>query len=190
MKQLGTAFIRGLATILPLALTIYIVYTLAQWSESLIGGLMRDLVGNLYFPGLGVIMGVVIVMAIGVVTRLPLFNIVFKLGDAVLSRMPLISSLYTTIRDLTDFIAGSDDATDRGKPVLVDIAEGIQVVGLVTDNESTIAGENNPQTLVYLPMSYQLGGYTVAIDRDKLTPLDMSVEDAMTFVVTAGVRKR
>ena len=40
---------------------------------------------------------------------------------------------------------------------------------------------------VYVPISYQLGGYTIYLPRSRLTPINMSVEDALRFAITAGM---
>jgi uncharacterized membrane protein len=67
----------------------------------------------------------------------------------------------------------------------------IRLVGFVTvENlgDFQIAAEEDC-VAVYLPMSYQIGGYTVFVPRKLLTPLDMSLEEAMRFVVTAGVSR-
>src|SRR3546814_8834964 len=67
----------------------------------------------------------------------------------------------------------------------------IRLVGFVTVEDLSrfeIAAEEEC-VAVYLPMSYQIGGYTAFIPRKLLTPVDMSLEDAMRFVVTAGVSR-
>ncbi|MFT7218834.1 MAG: putative membrane protein [Candidatus Azotimanducaceae bacterium] len=60
---------------------------------------------------------------------------------------------------------------------------------MVTSNDTTVLGEHEDHVLVYLPMSYQIGGFTVLVPSEKLQPLDMNIEEAMSFVVTAGARK-
>ncbi len=59
--------------------------------------------------------------------------------------------------------------------------ENANVPGLGTD-ESLVA--------VYLPMSYQIGGYTLYLPRDRIQPTDLTVEAAMRIVLTGGLQNQ
>lgn len=190
MKFLGTAFLHGLATLLPVALTVYLVYLMAVTSEDVMGGLLRLVIPpEMYWPGLGVVFTVIAITALGLLVRIRLLGFMFNLSDALLSRIPLVKTVYSTIRDLMSFVAATQDKGDTGQPVLVRLFDGVELVGLVTDANPAL-GDRDNRSLVYLPMSYQLGGYTLSLDKDRLEPLSMSMEDAMRFVVTAGVKAK
>ena len=66
-----------------------------------------------------------------------------------------------------------------------------QLLGFVTldDHRDLPFAAPEHTVAVYFPMSYQIGGYTLFLPRARLKPLDMSMEDAMRFVVTAGMSK-
>ena len=69
----------------------------------------------------------------------------------------------------------------------------MRLMGFVTrDHFSDLPGgvANEGDVAVYLPMSYQIGGYTVFMPRSQITPVDMSRERAMRFVLTAGLRSK
>ncbi|MGZ8157769.1 MAG: hypothetical protein ACXWT1_08800 [Methylobacter sp.] len=53
--------------------------------------------------------------------------------------------------------------------------------------ETSPAFITDDQVAVFLPFSYQLGGYTVIMSRENVVEIDMSVEDALRFIATAGV---
>lgn len=191
MKKLGTLFLQGLIAILPIALTVYLVYWLAASAESVLGQAMRFVIGDAYYVrGLGVLAGFLITLGIGVLLRIWLFRKVFFLGEALLQRIPGIKSLYGSIRDMVGFF----DASKRkefDKTVMVALAdENVRLMGLVTreDFGDLPAGIGDEQTVaVYLPMSYQLGGFTVLVPKAQIRPVDMTVDQAMQFVLTAGV---
>src|SRR5688500_13509448 len=66
-----------------------------------------------------------------------------------------------------------------------------KVLGFVTRAEFTDlpAGIGTPSEIaVYLPMSYQVGGYTLIMPRESAKPIEMSREDAMKFILTAGLK--
>ena len=83
-----------------------------------------------------------------------------------------------------DFLAATRRGEQPRRPVWVTVADGIRMVGLVTDPNL-----EEGCVLVYLPMSYQLGGYMLAVNKDQLTELDMTVENALRFVMTAGIQR-
>ena len=66
MKKLGRLFLQGFLAILPVALTLYVLYWLAVSAESLLGGAIKYIVGdNLYLPGLGVLSGFLLILGVG-----------------------------------------------------------------------------------------------------------------------------
>ena len=191
MKKYGTLFLQGLIAILPITLTVYLVYWLAASAESVLGKAMRFVISdNYYVPGLGVLAGVLITLGVGVLLRIWLFRKVFSLGETLLQRIPGIKSLYGSIRDMVGFFDASKQK-EFDKTVMVALAdENVRLMGLVTreDFGDLPEGIGDEQTVaVYLPMSYQLGGFTVMVPKAKIRPVDMKVDQAMQFVLTAGV---
>jgi uncharacterized membrane protein len=191
VKRLGTLFLQGLIAILPIALTAYLVYWLAASAEAVLGTAMRFVIGDDYYvPGLGVLAGFLITLVIGLLLRIWLFRKVFSLGEALLQRIPGIKSLYGSIRDMVGFFDASKQK-DFDKTVMVALADGsVRLMGLVTreDFRDLPEGIGDEQTVaVYLPMSYQLGGFTVMVPRANIRPVDMKVDQAMQFVLTAAV---
>jgi uncharacterized membrane protein len=191
VKNLGTLFLQGLMAILPIALTVYLVCWLAASAEAVLGQAMRFVLGaDHYVPGLGVLAGFLITLGIGVLLRLWLFRKVFSLGETLLQRIPGIKSLYGSIRDMVWFFDASKQK-EFDKTVMVALGAGdVRLMGLVTreDFSGLPAGIGDEQTVaVYLPMSYQLGGFTVLVPKTRIRPVDMKVDQAMQFALTAGV---
>jgi len=191
MKKIGKYFLQGLIAILPIAITIYILYWLATKAENILGGLIKQILPeNIYKPGMGVAAGFVIVLSIGILLRLWLFRKLFRLGEAILERLPVIKTLYGSVRDLMGFF-DSSKKKDFSKVVMVTIA-GTQtrLIGLVTreDFSQLPDGIDDGETVaVYLPMSYQMGGFTVYVPKKNIQSVDMTIEEAMRFALTAAV---
>jgi uncharacterized membrane protein len=73
----------------------------------------------------------------------------------------------------------------------IDGAGRNRLMGFLTRGEWDDVPEgigDDDRVAVFLPMSYQLGGFTTIVPRSAVTPIDMSIEDAMTFCLTAGVK--
>lgn len=187
-KSISRTLITGFITLLPIVLTIYLLYWLAVSSEDVMGGLLRWLLPDaFYFPGLGMIAGVMIVFIVGLLMKAILVRQLFSFGEQILYRLPLIKTVYRAIRDLFDFFSPQKEGF--GKVVTVKF-NGMVMIGFLTQEDNSRMPEsfrNNDSVLVYIPMSYMIGGFTVLVPREEISECDMSMEEAMRFVLTAGI---
>ena len=186
---LSSVFLRGLVVILPITLTMALVWWLAAGAEHWLGGLIRDLLpGWNYWPGLGIALGVAIVFAAGILVHDPVTRFVLGRLDAILQRIPLVKSVYLAIRDIAAYM--SQDGKSGFKQVVAVRVQDMRLIGFVTTEglpglPATDAAD--PLVGVYLPMSYGIGGYTVYLPKSQVEPLDMSLEDAMRLTLVGGV---
>ncbi len=187
-KYISKTLLTGFITLLPLVLTLYLLYWLGVSSEELMGKVFRYLLPDgAYFPGLGMIFGFVVVFLVGLLMKAYLVRKLFSLAESVLYRLPLIKSIYRAFRDFFDFF--SPNKEDLGQAVAVTI-NGMELVGFITQedtNKLPPSFRDRKTVLVYLPMSYMVGGYTVLVPRDEVRILDMTRDEAMRFVLTAGI---
>ena len=187
-KSISKILITGFITLLPIVLTIYLLYWLAYTSEQVMGGALRFVLPNAaYFPGLGMIAGVVVVFIVGLMMNAYMIRQLFALGEQLLYRLPLIKTVYRAFRDFFDFFSPKKE--QFGQVVAVTVTD-MELIGFVTQQDPQRLPESfrdRNSVLVYLPMSYMVGGYSLLIPRDKLRPLKMSKEEAMRFVLTAGI---
>ena len=188
LKYISKTLLTGFITLLPLVLTIYLLYWLGVTSEELMGNLFRYILPDgAYFPGLGMFSGILVVFIVGLMMKAYLVRKVFKLAEDVLYRLPLIKSVYRAFRDFFDFFSPNKEGL--GKAVAVTL-NGMELIGFITQEDP----ERLPPSfrdrgcvLVYLPMSYMVGGYTLLVKEDEVRPLDMTRDEAMRFVLTAGI---
>lgn len=190
MKKISKLFLQGLIAILPIALTLYLIYWLGTSAESVLGRAIRFIIKDYYRPGMGVLAGFLLTVGIGILLKLWVFRKIFSLGEALLQKIPGIKSIYGSVRDLVGFFDASKQK-DFDKTVMVAVGDDeTRLMGLVTrDSFADLPeGIGDEQTVaVYLPMSYQLGGFTIMVPKSKIQPIDMKVDQAMQFVLTAGV---
>ena len=188
LKSISKILITGFITLLPVVLTIYLIYWLAISSEQVMGNALKLLLPNAaYFPGMGMIAGLIVVFIVGLMMNAYMVRQLFALGEQLLYRLPLIKTVYRAFRDFFDFFSPKKE--QFGQVVAVSV-NGMELVGFVTQENPKRLPESfrdRDSVLVYLPMSYMVGGYTVLIPRSDLRPLKMSMEEAMRFVLTAGI---
>ena len=191
MKHVTATFLRGLVTILPILLTVYIVWWLGTTAESLLGKPLKALLPPwIYHPGLGVAAGVALVLAVGLVMELYIARRIWSGLERVVLHIPVIKTVYGALKDFAGFISESSKQSSMGQVVRVTVAPQMHLLGFVTrqDFAGLPAGIADQDTVaVYLPMSYQIGGYTLFLPRALVQPLDMSVEEALRFTLTAGM---
>lgn len=187
-KSISKILITGFITLLPVVLTIYLLYWLAVSSEQVMGSALQLVLPQaIYFPGLGMIAGLVLVFIVGLMMNAYMVRQLFALGEQMLYRLPLIKTVYRAFRDFFDFFSPKKD--QFGQVVAVTL-NGMELVGFITQEDPMRLPESfrdRDSVLVYLPMSYMVGGYTLLIARSELRPLQMSKEEAMRFVLTAGI---
>ncbi|MHB8453398.1 MAG: DUF502 domain-containing protein [Acidiferrobacterales bacterium] len=191
MKGLSKTFFTGLAAVLPVAVTFYVLIRLAYWAESILGeGIKLVLPSGLYHEGMGLVAGVLLVFAFGVLMRALIVRSLFSWGERLLSHIPLVKVIYGSMRDLMGFFAGGNDH-GFSHVVLVTLGDkSISALGFVTRED--FAGfppelGDGDTVAVYIPLSYQIGGHTLLVSRSAITPVAMSMQDAMRFAVTAGM---
>ena len=192
MRHLTGTFLRGLLAVLPAVVTIWIVVWLAMATERLLRNVFLLMLPEKYYvPGLGFALGVVLIYAVGLLVQVIIVN---RLWEAILrlfESIPLVKTVYSALSDFVAFFTRRPD--DASAVVGVDLLDnGTHMIGFVTGpNPFPLQrDEADPQVSVYLPLSYQIGGYTVVIPRSKLIELDIGVEEAMRLVLTAGIQRR
>ena len=187
-KSIGKIFLTGFITLLPVILTIYLLYWLAVSSDDVMGSVLNWALPNTtYFPGLGMIAGLVVVFIVGLLMKAILIRQLFSFGEQILYRLPLIKTVYRAMRDLFDFFSPKEE--NLGQVVAVTY-NGMEVIGFVTQTNEQRLPESfrgQDKVLVYIPMSYMIGGFTVFIPSEHVRPLNMTMEEAMRFALTAGI---
>ena len=192
MKSIGSILLKGLVTILPIGLTLYFVYWLGITTESVLSTPIKWAVGNeVYWPGMGLVTGFVLLFVVGLAVNAFLVRRVLGVGEELLLRVPVVKTVYSAIRDMTRLVNTEKKKGDLDRVVTLDTGFG-KLIGFVTQEHANTLGIGGGDDLVavYLPMSYQIGGYTIYIPRSRVTETDLTVEQAMRIVLTGGVRGR
>ncbi len=192
MKMIGRILLKGLLTILPIGLTLYFVYWLGAAAESLLSGPLKVLLPqDVYRPGMGLVAGFLLLITVGLLVNAYIVRRLIGFGEALLLRVPLVKTVFAALRDLTGLMSVGDTGGELQRVVLVDLGPG-RVIGFVTQENATLPSLGTDESLVavYLPMSYQIGGYTLYLPRDRIEPTDLSVEAAMRIVLTGGLQNK
>jgi uncharacterized membrane protein len=184
-------FLKGLAAILPLAITLALLIWFFSLIEGSIGFLVKHLIGpEYYFPGLGLLVGLVLVFIVGFFLNAWAVQKIYQWIDLLFKKIPVVKALYGSVKELLKFFS-SPKGKSKSNVVMITI-QGMKLIGLVTreqfdDMPAGVGGRD--EIAVYIPMSYQIGGFTVIVPRSMVQPIpEMTTEKGLRFVLTAGMQ--
>ncbi len=189
-RKFRSALMRGLVVVLPIGLTLWLLWWLGSSTESLLQQAITLVIpAEHYRPGMGIIAAVALLLAAGTLVNALLVRRMLAAWERFLDRIPVVKTIYGAIRDFTRLLPADGKRRDLKRVVLARFGEA-QVVGFVTRDDAAELGivkKEDGLVAVYFPMSYQIGGYTVLVPRSAIVQLDMSVETAMRLVLTGGL---
>jgi uncharacterized membrane protein len=189
MRRLWNTFLKGLAAVLPLALTVYVVFWLAKTAESMLSGPLRVLLPHGYWPGLGLLVAFLVIMLVGVLVDAYIVRRLFRFGESLFARIPIVKTIFGALKDFTRFLPAAGKARDLKRVVLWRFGSA-SLIGFVTEEQVSarlLGSLADDVVAVYFPMSYQIGGYTLYLHKSELAETDLSVEEAMRLVLIGGV---
>lgn len=177
MHRFVTYFFRGLLFVVPIALTIYIILLSITWLDGLI---------PFKLPGLGLLTILASITMVGYLASTLLAGPLFNILEDVLTRLPLVSIIYSSLKDLISAFVG--DKKKFNQPVLVTLNPEfvIQKPGFITQNDLSKLGLMD-QVAVYLPHSYNFSGNLYIVPAKFVQPIYASSTDIMKFIVSGGV---
>jgi uncharacterized membrane protein len=194
METLRQIFFRGLITLMPIALTIYILYTGLVIVENALGSVIKDYIppGYYYVPGIGFILTIFVIFLFGLLLNTIVIKSLLSALEKTLGNVPLIKTIYSPLKDLMNLFSKKDHGQIKSV-VFVQFSENSpRALGLVTretfDDLAGIKAHSEGRVAVFFPLSYGLGGFTFLVPKKALIPVDIPIERAMTLAITGWVK--
>ncbi len=188
-KSIGKVFFRGLVTLLPITLTIYILYSAVDILDGILGAVLRQIL-PVYIPGLGFVAAIGLIFVFGLMLNNLVIGRFMFLAEQKILEIPLIRAVYSPLKDLMNLF--SKKATNLQQVVLAPMgAEGQLQLGLITREQFEELQLGDPikdKVAVYFPFSYAIGGYTLLVPKKHLIPVNMSIEKAMSLAITGWIK--
>jgi uncharacterized membrane protein len=192
MKNIYGIFLKGLLTLLPITLTLYIIaWAVTRLESGFAEPLQRIVPEPLYFPGLGFILSLLLIFFVGLIVNNYLAAQGLAWLESKFERIPFVKAIYNPLRDVMNLFNDSSSKNLK-RVVMVDLfSGGASVLGLVTrDNFNDFpAGVIHPdQVAVFVPYSYGVGGFTILVSRSQTREIDMPVDKAMQLAITGWIK--
>ena len=189
-RKLRSALVRGLVVVLPIGVTLWLLWWLGSSTESLLQQVITLVIpAEHYRPGMGIIAAVALLLGAGTLVNALIVRRMLAAWERFLDRIPVVKTIYGAIRDFTRLLPADGKKRDLKRVVLARVGDA-RFVGFVTRDDASELGivkHEDALVAVYFPMSYQIGGYTALLPRTSIQPLDMPVEAAMRLVLTGGL---
>ena len=178
MKKFINYFLQGLLYIVPISVTLYVVY----WVFTKIDGILP-----FQFPGLGLIVIIALITFIGFAGSTIITSPINSFFQRLLKKAPLLQTIYSSMKDLMRTFVGKKKGFNQA--VLIKLYENstIERIGFITNEDLSSLGIKGGRILVYLPHSYAFSGQLFVVEKSYITPIDSPSSEIMKLIVSGGV---
>ena len=181
-------FITGILILLPLIITGYIVIFAFNLGDGILRNLIQYVAGH-RIPGLGFLIMLVIVFLAGLFGQNVVGKKLLMWGEAVLRRIPVVKSIYLASKQVMEVFA-SDRSGAFQRVVLVEYPRhSLYMFGFLTGEAPVKVKQQVELDLlnVFVPATPPSHGFFIMVPRQDVQMLDMSVEDGLKLVLSAGI---
>lgn len=190
MKKILNYFLQGLLFVVPIAITLWVIFKSILWIDSLLPFQVPIKVPgfkDIEIPGLGLLTIFVSIALVGLISARYIRNPLFMYTERMIEKAPLVKLIYSSVKDLVEAFVG--EKRRFNKPVLVRLEKDSQInrIGFITKEDLTDMGIDREMVAVYLPFSYSFAGELIILPRENITFLNTSGTDAMKFIISGGV---
>lgn len=186
MKRFFKYFLNGFLIMAPLTLTVYIIVAIIAWLDAIFDIGELPMVGRV--PGLGILIIVILLTIVGFLGSSFLVRPFLVLTERLVAKVPLVSIIYSSIKDLFDAFVGDNQKFNC--PVMCklnDTPETYRMGFITQDNLSTLHLED--LVAVYFPDSYNISGELWFVKRENVRFIELPSSEVMKFIVSGGVAK-
>ncbi|HEX6157712.1 MAG TPA: DUF502 domain-containing protein [Burkholderiales bacterium] len=187
-------FITGLLIWIPLAITIWVLKLVVDvLDQSLLlmpTALHTENWLGVHIPGLGAILTVLIVFLTGVFATNFFGAQLVELWHEILHRIPVVNSIYSSVKQISDTLFSSSGQAFRKALLVQWPREGMWTIAFLTGTPGGGVAEHLPaETIaVYVPTTPNpTGGYFIIVERRHVIELEMSVDQALKYIISMGV---
>lgn len=185
----------GLVIVIPVVITVYIFYYIFTWINSIIEGIASEFLYRYLpeIPGLTIIISFAIILAIGIFASVSVGKSALKYIDKWMSKIPLVSELYFTIKQASETILIQKEGFKRA--VVVEYPrKGVFALGFVTGEsyrEIKESADDNKLINIFIPTSPNpTSGYLVFIKKSEVRNVNLSIQEAIKIIISGGFLKK
>ncbi|MGZ7078708.1 MAG: DUF502 domain-containing protein [Thermoanaerobaculia bacterium] len=179
MNWIVKNFLRGLIIVVPIAVSLYVVYRAFVAADALLP--MR-------IPGLGIVIVFAGIVVMGAIASNFVIGKLLQVTELVFTRAPLVRIIYAAIRDLLEAFVGDKKRFDRPVAVSLTGSGDLMTLGFVTQDDLTFLSLPG-HVAVYVPFSYSMAGSVIVVPAERVRPLPSDSASVMALIVSGGVSR-
>jgi len=187
-RSLRRNFLTGLVVLLPVVVTIFVLWRLFTWLDLILGRYVMEYLGY-PLPGVGVVALVLIIVGIGALASNILGRRLIGAGESIVERVPILRWIYRTTKQLFSTLL-QGRKTNFGKVVLVTFPyKGTYSMAFQTSDGSDVINDalGKKMVTVFLPTTPNpTSGYFILVPEDEVIPLGISADEGLKYIISAG----
>ena len=193
--KLRRYLLTGIVVTAPISITIYLTYVFLTFIDNHVVGLIpanaySEYYGQTTIPGLGLIIALAFFVSVGWLATNFLGRFIIRIYEYILDRMPVIRTIYGATKQIFETIMASQSSAFREAVMLEYPRKGVFSIGFVTGmSQGEVQEKTKNETInVFVPTTPNpTSGYLLFVPKKELIFLEMSVEEAVKLVVSAGI---
>lgn len=195
--RLRSSFFTGIVVILPIALTIWLIWTMIGWVDGFVLPLVPDTIKpekyiGINLRGVGVIIFLIFTILVGWIAKGLLGRSLIRWGENLVNRMPVVRSIYSGVKQIAETVFAQSERSFEKACLIEYPRRGIWAIGFISTNArgEVAASTSSPTPLVgvFVPTTPNpTSGFLLFFPRGDVIELDMSVEEAAKLVISAGL---
>lgn len=185
MKRILSMFLAGLATLLPIYISIWLIVWLFNLVDNILKPLLEPIIGCAV-PGLGFIIIISLIILLGFISTNYLGHRILNWWENIMHNIPLLGKVYGTIKRITDSLFSSNKSAFRQVALVQFPRPGIYSLGFITNEEFPYIEADTYS--IFIPTTPNpTSGWFVILPREDVTILDMSIDQGMEYIISAGM---
>ena len=183
-QSIKTRIIAGLLAIVPIAVTFWILKFLFTFLDSLASPFLKKV--DIEIPGLGIILTLLFIFVLGLIITNVLGKTLFNWGEKILAKLPIVNTIYNTIKQITSAFSGSTVKSFQQVIFIQYPREGLWTMCFVTNQSKNENGDTFYHVFVPTTPNPTSGVFIVIPKKDAIHP-DISVEDGLKAIISGGI---
>jgi uncharacterized membrane protein len=171
-------FGQGLLLVVPITVTIYVLYLIFIKLDTLL---------DFSTPGLGLLIIVSGVTALGVIGSVLVATPISKWFDGIIDKAPLVKIIYSSVKDLLSAFVGNKKKFTQAVLVRINKESEVYQIGFLTQDDLSDLGIEKDFVSIYVPFSYSIMGNVFVVPKENIKKLAASPTEVMKFVISGGI---
>ncbi len=181
-------FVSGVLVVVPLILTYIVLKFLFETIDGILQPLIHKLIGY-YVPGLGLGITLLLIILAGIFTRNFVGARIYKIGEQILIKLPIIRPIYSSAKQLLESVTGPSVKSFKEVALVEYPRKGSWVIGFISNHFKVSINEKEKNHIsVFIPSTpTPISGMVVILPCEDVYPIDMTIEEGIKFLVSGGV---